>query len=111
LEVPLTVALNCAVPLVAVVGLLGEIPTPTVEPLAAVIFTVAMAVLLESAMLVATTVAVPAEAAAVYTPLLDTVPAPLATLQLTAVLLAPLTEVTRGTTCKTFCNSFINQTS
>ena len=88
---PLTVALNCAVPLVVVVVLFGEIPTLIVEPLAAVMVTVAVAVLLGSATLVAITVAVSAEAGAVYTPLLDTVPPPLATLQLTAVLLAPPT--------------------
>jgi hypothetical protein len=87
---PLTVALNCAVPLVVVVVLVGEIPTLIVEVLA-VMVTAAVAVLLGSATLVAITVAVPAEAGAVYTPLLDTVPAPLATLQLTAVLLVPLT--------------------
>jgi len=53
------------VPLVVVVVLLGEIPTLIVELPAAVMVTVAIAVLLESAMLVAITVAVPAEAGAV----------------------------------------------
>ena len=77
-------------PLVVVAVLLGEIPTLIAGGAAAMV-TVAIAVLLESAMLVAITLAVPAEAGAVYTPLLDTVPAPLATLQLTAVLLVPLT--------------------
>ena len=94
---PLTVAVNCAVPLVVVVALVGEIPTLIVGLLAAVIVTVAVSVLLGSATLVAITVAVPAEAGAVYTPLLDTVPAPLATLQLTAVLLVPLTAAVNCT--------------
>jgi len=92
---PLTVALNCAVPLVVVVTLVGA--TLTLAVPGAVMVTVAIAVLLESAMLVAITLAVPAEAGAVYTPLLDTVPAPLATLQLTAVLLVPLTAAVNCT--------------
>jgi len=62
---PVTVAENCTVPLVVVVVLFGEMPTLTVEPPDAVMVTAAIAVLLESAMLVAITVAVPAEAGAV----------------------------------------------
>jgi hypothetical protein len=50
---------NCTFPLVVVVVLFGEMPTLIVEP-AAVMVTVATAVLLESATLVATIEAVPA---------------------------------------------------
>ena len=85
---PVTVAVNCTVPLVVIVVLFGE---DADDEAGAVTVTVAVALLVGSATLVAITVAVPAEAGAVYTPLLDTVPPPLATLQLTAVLLVPPT--------------------
>jgi hypothetical protein len=91
LVVPITVAVNCCVPPVVTVVLAGEMLTLIAGVLPAVMVTAAVAVSLGSATLVAITVAVPAEAGAVYTPLLDTVPAPLATRQLTAVLLVPLT--------------------
>jgi hypothetical protein len=87
---PVTAAVNCTLPLVVVAVLLGEIPTLIVEVPAPVIVTLAVAVLLGSATLVAITVAVPGVAGAVYMPLLDTVPPPPDMLQVTAVLLVPL---------------------
>ncbi len=60
-------------------------------PTGVLIEMVAVADFVVSATLVALTVAVPAVAGAVYKPVLETVPPPLVTVQVTAVLLLPVT--------------------
>jgi|KBSMisStandDraft_5_1062788.scaffolds.fasta_scaffold1488991_1 hypothetical protein len=71
--VPLTVAVNCAVPPVANEVVAGETLTELMTGAATVM--VAEADFVASALLVAVTVAVPAVAAAVYAPLVVIVPA------------------------------------
>jgi len=83
---PLTVDVNCCVPLVTTEAEVGEMLTATTGALTV---TVAEADLVLSAALVAVTVKVPALLGAVYSPLEEMLP-PVAD-QVTAVLLEPLT--------------------
>ena len=84
---PVTVALNCAVPLVVVVALAGETLTLTVA--GSETFTLALALLVGSETLVAVIVSGPAELGALYRPVVDTVPR--VARQVAAVLVQPLT--------------------
>ncbi len=84
---PVTVALNCCVPLVVKEADVGETDTATVA--GAVTVTVADADLVVSATLVAFTVYVPPVLGAVYKPLEEIVP-PVA-VQVTAVFVVPVT--------------------
>jgi hypothetical protein len=88
---PLTVAVNCCVPLVASEAEVGLIATDTAGAVAVTV-TVADADLVLSARLVAFTVYVPPVLGAVYRPELETVP-PVA-LHVTAVLPVPVTVET-----------------
>ena len=72
-----------------VVVLAGATLTLTVT--GAEMLTVALALLVASATLVATTVAFPAVNGAAYKPLLEMLPPPAATVQVTEVLVVPLT--------------------
>ena len=89
---PLTVAVNCWVAPVIITALVGEMATP-----AAVTVTVALALLVVSAALVAVTVWVPACVGAVYSPVASMVPSLefppeiLSTDQFTLVSLVPAT--------------------
>jgi hypothetical protein len=86
LVLPVTVAVNCCEAPVCSEAELGEMLTETVG---AATLTVAEAVFVLSAALVAVMVKVPGAFGAVYSPLEETVP-PLA-VQLTAVLVVPVT--------------------
>jgi len=86
LLLPVTLAVNCCVPLVSMEAETGEIVTPTTGALTV---TVAEADLVVSATLVAVTVNVPALPGAVYSPADET--EPLVALQVTEVLLEPVT--------------------